>query len=423
MQNVPTTHHLTLYRAASGALVFGAGTVQWTWGLDDVHDAPDPGAPTPDPRMQQAQVNLLADMGAQPTTLMAGLTQASASTDTARPTVSITTPHRARAPTVRGSPSRARPSDAGGGQVAGVEVSTDRGLTWHPAVGTSNWSYTYTQHGYGARGVWVRAIDDSANIGPKRTQFPEVSCPCSIFGGEVPPIPAYADPSGYELGLRFTPTRDGQVTGVRFYKGPGNGGTHVGRLWNVAGGPPLAEATFTSETATGWQEVSFASPVTVTQDQSYVVSYSAPQGNYPLDYDAFETRGVEAHPLSVSGGFAAGPGPSFFGAPGTFPSQEPSGRDQRTANYFVDVLFQASGPPDSAPTLDVTDRQPAPGATGVPITAAVSVGFSAPVEPGSSFSAATGRDTTHGKCRHLQRWTHLDLHADQPPAAPDRGDG
>jgi hypothetical protein len=29
-----TTHHMTMYRAASGALVFSAGTVQWTWGLD-----------------------------------------------------------------------------------------------------------------------------------------------------------------------------------------------------------------------------------------------------------------------------------------------------------------------------------------------------------------------------------------------------
>ena len=28
------THNLTLYRHASGALVFGAGTVQWSWGLD-----------------------------------------------------------------------------------------------------------------------------------------------------------------------------------------------------------------------------------------------------------------------------------------------------------------------------------------------------------------------------------------------------
>ena len=31
------THHLTLYRAPSGALVFGAGTVQWAWGLDNNH--------------------------------------------------------------------------------------------------------------------------------------------------------------------------------------------------------------------------------------------------------------------------------------------------------------------------------------------------------------------------------------------------
>jgi hypothetical protein len=29
-----TTHHLTLYRAPSGALVFSAGSIQWAWGLD-----------------------------------------------------------------------------------------------------------------------------------------------------------------------------------------------------------------------------------------------------------------------------------------------------------------------------------------------------------------------------------------------------
>ena len=32
------THSLTLYRAPSGALVFGAGTVYWSWGLSDNHD-------------------------------------------------------------------------------------------------------------------------------------------------------------------------------------------------------------------------------------------------------------------------------------------------------------------------------------------------------------------------------------------------
>ena len=28
------THRLTIYKAASGALVFSAGTIQWSWGLD-----------------------------------------------------------------------------------------------------------------------------------------------------------------------------------------------------------------------------------------------------------------------------------------------------------------------------------------------------------------------------------------------------
>ena len=31
------THHMTLYRAPSGALVFSAGSVQYAWGLDDLH--------------------------------------------------------------------------------------------------------------------------------------------------------------------------------------------------------------------------------------------------------------------------------------------------------------------------------------------------------------------------------------------------
>src|SRR5262249_53156168 len=81
------THHLTLYRHPSGALVFGAGTIQWSWGLDATHDF----AATPsDPSMQQATVNLFADMDVQPATLMDGLQLATASTDTTPPTATIT---------------------------------------------------------------------------------------------------------------------------------------------------------------------------------------------------------------------------------------------------------------------------------------------------------------------------------------------
>ena len=71
------THNLSLYRAPSGALVFGAGSVQWAWGLDDTNgwaDAGPPSGATPDPNMQQATVNLFADMGSEPATPIAGLT-------------------------------------------------------------------------------------------------------------------------------------------------------------------------------------------------------------------------------------------------------------------------------------------------------------------------------------------------------------
>src|SRR6185312_7022274 len=80
------THHLSLYRHSSGALVFGAGTVQWVWGLDTNHDTDsDFGSATPDANMRQATLNLLADMGAQPATIQSGLIPATASTDTTAP--------------------------------------------------------------------------------------------------------------------------------------------------------------------------------------------------------------------------------------------------------------------------------------------------------------------------------------------------
>ena len=41
------THNLTLYRSTAARSVFGAGTVQWAWGLDDKHDRGDTGAHGP----------------------------------------------------------------------------------------------------------------------------------------------------------------------------------------------------------------------------------------------------------------------------------------------------------------------------------------------------------------------------------------
>lgn len=360
-----TTHHLTMYRAASGALVFGAGTVQWAWGLDAEHDGDGAAA---DPRMQQATVNLLADMHAQPRSLMAGLVAAAASTDTAGPTVSITSPAQ-NATIANGTKVTltGTASDTGGGRVAGVEVSTDGGATWHPATGTTAWSYQYVQPGSGTTSVQVRAVDDSANIGVAAQRQLTVSCPCSIFGQTVPATPAANDSSAVELGLRFSPTVDGFVTGVRFYKGTGNSGTHVGSLWTTSG-TRLATVTFTNETASGWQTATFSSSVPVTAGATYVVSYTAPAGHYAVQSDSFWSRGIEAPPLRVAGGFGAAPS-GVYGGPGAFPDES-----YRSSHYFVDPVFSTV---DSTP-LTVSAGAPLAGSSSVAVTTAVSAVFSKP---------------------------------------------
>ncbi|MDT4987081.1 MAG: hypothetical protein QOI74_1175, partial [Micromonosporaceae bacterium] len=325
-----TTHHLTLYRAASGALVFAAGTVQWSWGLDSVHD----GTASPaDPRMQQATVNLFADMGAQPATLMAGLVAAGASTDTQGPTVSITAPVANAAVTngvlvvLRGTA-----TDTGGGRVAGVEVSTDGGTSWHPANGVGPWDYSFISSGAGTQQVRVRAVDDSANIGAATLLPLRLGGPSTILGMRGPANPSVSDGSAVELGVKFTPGDDGYVTGVRFYKGNLNTGTHTGSLW-TATGTRLGTGTFTGESSAGWQTLTFASPIPVTGATTYVASYTAPNGHYAADSLAFSAADINSAPLVAPRSTQVSPNGLFAYGSG-FPTQS-----YNDANYFVDVSF------------------------------------------------------------------------------------
>ena len=71
----------------------------------------------------------------------------------------------------------------------------------------------------------------------------------------------------------------GTVNGIRFYKSAANTGTHIGNLW-TASGQLLASATFTSETASGWQQVNFSQPVLISPNTTYVASYFDPKGHY-----------------------------------------------------------------------------------------------------------------------------------------------
>jgi hypothetical protein len=188
------THNLTVYRDANGAcrdaLVFGAGTIQWSWGLDELHER---GNPPVSPAMQQATANLFADMGAQPATLQSDLQPPIASADTTPPTSAIDGPGT-RAVTA-GSPVTIHGTavDAGGGRVGAVEVSVDGGATWHPATGREQWSFTWTPSQSADVTPLVRAADDSANLFGADQTTPQCTGPAT---GNPAAQPATGSPAG-----------------------------------------------------------------------------------------------------------------------------------------------------------------------------------------------------------------------------------
>lgn len=145
------------------ALVFGAGTIQWAWALSSFRD----GDPMPvDINIQQATMNLFADMGTFPDSTLntqgritlwndshdqavkAGqyLVYPTASTDTDPPISHLSLFGSVNATGKLRIWGTAR--DQGGGKVAGVEVSVDAGKSWHLATGRTRWRYHFSHLGH-----------------------------------------------------------------------------------------------------------------------------------------------------------------------------------------------------------------------------------------------------------------------------------
>jgi hypothetical protein len=143
------------------------------------------------------------------------------------------------------------------------------------------------------------------------------------------PTPGFESGSNkpLEVGIQFKTTVAGSVTGVRFYKGNGNTGTHTGNLWS-ASGTLLASATFTSETASGWQQANFSAPIPLTIGTTYLISYWCPTGDFSVTrpYTWPHTLG----PLTAILGVYQ------YGTASIFPSQP----GYQTSNYWADVIFQ-----------------------------------------------------------------------------------
>jgi hypothetical protein len=267
-------------------------------------------------------------------------------------------------------------------------VSYDNAPLHAPATGTSggNGVYVYGPLGsfptstFNANNYWVDVIYQTGS-GPTATPTPPAATPTPTAGPTATPTPPAATPtpapvasiwnnttspavadandnSAVELGVKFTSDVPGQITGLKFYKGTTNTGTHIGHLWTSTG-TLLATATFSGETASGWQQVTFGTPVTIAAGTTYIASYYAPVGQYAADSNYFATAFDNAPLHAPATGTSGGNGVYAYGAVGLFPSNT-----FNATNYWIDVLFQAGAAP--TPTAPPATPTPTAGPSATP---------------------------------------------------------
>jgi hypothetical protein len=91
--------------------------------------------------------------------------------------------------------------------------------------------------------------------------------------------------------------------------------------------------TFTGESASGWQQMNFSTPVAITANTTYVVSYHTGVGNYAVNNNYF-TAGVDNAPLHALASGVDGLNGVYLYGGGGFPTQS-----FNASNYWVDVVF------------------------------------------------------------------------------------
>nr|WP_283804873.1 DUF4082 domain-containing protein [Rhodopseudomonas sp. B29] len=198
-------------------------------------------------------------------------------------------------------------------------------ITFNPNtdyVGSAAFNYSISDGhgGTASAGVTLNVADPAATL--------------SLFSADsTPSLVSVNDPHPVELGFKFQASENGQITGIKFYKGASNVGVHTADLW-TADGTLLATATFSNESASGWQQVNFATPVSITAGTTYVASYHT-SGNYSADPALFANSVTNGPLTALSSSLVGGNGVYAYGSNSLFPSDS-----YNSTSYGVDVLFR-----------------------------------------------------------------------------------
>jgi hypothetical protein len=209
---------------------------------------------------------------------------------------------------------------------------------------------------------------------PERGKQALFNCPCSIFKpGDIPVTQRVNDGRALEAGVKFRSSQNGFITGVRYYKGAGATGTHLGHVWN-SNGLQLGEATFNNETDMGWQVATFDNPIAIAANTTYIASYFSPSGDYAHSGSYFGHT-ITNGPLSaLANGEDGSNGLYKYSTTPIFPDN-----DFGASNYWVDVVFAPNVGPDITPP-QVSLVSPAHATTGITLTPVVTASFNEDID-------------------------------------------
>ena len=172
----------------------------------------------------------------------------------------------------------------------------------------------------------------------------------SLFSAAATPALNLNDGKQLEVGVKFSSSVAGSITGIKFYRAAGDTGTDVVHLWSATGAL-LATGTFSDTSASGWQTVTFSAPVDITAGATYVASYHT-TGAFSDTLNYFTTANTNGSLTApANAGVYAYGGNSTTGI---FPTST-----YLASNYFVDVAFSPSSSGTPAPSLFSAAATPA----------------------------------------------------------------
>jgi hypothetical protein len=176
--------------------------------------------------------------------------------------------------------------------------------------------------------------------------------------------------NGLEVGVRFQTSHEVAITGVRIYRYDPS--TIRGSLWDSSG-ELLARGTFGPGPTSAWQDMEFASPVTIEPGRTYIASYFTPKTRYAFEYGYFTNAGRTVGPITALQATSAQPNGIHCyddAACGSFPV-----RAFRDSTYWVTPLWRDPALP-ATPAVEPRVVRVSPGTSTVATRPTIRLTFS-----------------------------------------------